>query len=335
MSATTADRFEKMKPFGAGSERGARSAPATSRPAPAGRRCCRASRWSASVTSSCPPHRRYGDAFTVRVMPKGSALVLFTGPEHIKEIFAGDPEVFHAGKGNAILGPIMGEHSLLLQTRRAQAGAQAADARVQRRGAARLPGVVTGSPRRRSTAGRPAFRSAAGPDERPDPRGDHAGGLRRHRRGAPRRLRPLVSKTVNVTRPCCSAGAIPSCSGSALEGDRREPVALDEVMYAEIAERRGRPTWPRAPTAVAAAAGTRATSPVRRRAARPARHPAARRSRDHGRRAVLGALRARPRPGAAAPGAATRPRHGDDDLRRGRDEGVDRLHPVIPWWSAT
>ncbi len=60
-------------------------------------------------------HRRYGDTFTVRIMPKGRPLVLFTRPEHAKEIFAGDPEVFHAGKGNAILGPIMGEHSLLLQ----------------------------------------------------------------------------------------------------------------------------------------------------------------------------------------------------------------------------
>lgn len=60
-------------------------------------------------------HRRYGDVFTIRVVPAASPLVLFTRPEHAKEIFAGDPEVFHAGKGNAILGPIMGEHSLLLQ----------------------------------------------------------------------------------------------------------------------------------------------------------------------------------------------------------------------------
>jgi cytochrome P450 len=60
-------------------------------------------------------HRRYGDVFTVRILPKGRPLVLFTRPEHAKEIFAGDPAVFHAGKGNAILGPIMGEHSLLLQ----------------------------------------------------------------------------------------------------------------------------------------------------------------------------------------------------------------------------
>jgi len=60
-------------------------------------------------------HRRYGDVFTVRLVPGGRPLVFFTRPEHTKEIFAGDPEVFHAGKANAILGPIMGQHSLLLQ----------------------------------------------------------------------------------------------------------------------------------------------------------------------------------------------------------------------------
>nr|WP_246283671.1 cytochrome P450 [Nocardioides perillae] len=60
-------------------------------------------------------HRRYGEVFTVRLLPGGQPLVIFTRPEHAREIFAGDPEVFHAGKGNAVLGPIMGEHSLLLQ----------------------------------------------------------------------------------------------------------------------------------------------------------------------------------------------------------------------------
>lgn len=59
--------------------------------------------------------RTYGDTYTVRLMPKGRPLVFFTRPEQVKEIFAGDPDVFHAGKGNAILGPVMGEHSLLLQ----------------------------------------------------------------------------------------------------------------------------------------------------------------------------------------------------------------------------
>jgi cytochrome P450 len=59
-------------------------------------------------------HRRYGEVFSIRILPEGRHLVVFHRPEHVKEIFAGDPEVFHAGKGNAILGPVMGEHSLLL-----------------------------------------------------------------------------------------------------------------------------------------------------------------------------------------------------------------------------
>jgi cytochrome P450 len=59
--------------------------------------------------------KKYGDVFTVRLAPGGRPLVFFTRPEHAKEIFAGDPEAFHAGKANGILGPIMGEHSLLLQ----------------------------------------------------------------------------------------------------------------------------------------------------------------------------------------------------------------------------
>ncbi|MET3962193.1 cytochrome P450 [Marmoricola sp. OAE513] len=60
-------------------------------------------------------HRRYGDVFSIKILPEGRWMVFFHRPEHVREIFAGDPEVFHAGKGNAILGPVMGEHSLLLQ----------------------------------------------------------------------------------------------------------------------------------------------------------------------------------------------------------------------------
>jgi cytochrome P450 family 135 len=59
-------------------------------------------------------HRRYGDVFTVRMAPAGRTLVMLRRPEHIKEVFAGDPHEFHAGEGNGILGPVMGEHSLLL-----------------------------------------------------------------------------------------------------------------------------------------------------------------------------------------------------------------------------
>ncbi|WP_082564141.1 MULTISPECIES: cytochrome P450 [unclassified Nocardioides] len=59
-------------------------------------------------------HRRYGDVFTIRLLPDGRPLVVYSKPDQIKDIFAGDPENFHAGKGNAILGPVMGEHSVLL-----------------------------------------------------------------------------------------------------------------------------------------------------------------------------------------------------------------------------
>jgi len=58
--------------------------------------------------------RRYGDVFSLRVPPYADNLVVFSRPEHIKEIFAADPADLHAGEGNQILGPVMGEHSLLL-----------------------------------------------------------------------------------------------------------------------------------------------------------------------------------------------------------------------------
>jgi cytochrome P450 family 135 len=57
--------------------------------------------------------RRYGDVFSVHVAPAGRAVVL-ADPEHIRSVFAGSSDVFHAGEGNAILGPVMGEHSVLL-----------------------------------------------------------------------------------------------------------------------------------------------------------------------------------------------------------------------------
>jgi cytochrome P450 family 135 len=57
--------------------------------------------------------RRYGDVFSVHVAPAGQAVVL-SRPEHIREVFSGPADTFHAGEGNAILGPIMGEHSVLL-----------------------------------------------------------------------------------------------------------------------------------------------------------------------------------------------------------------------------
>ncbi len=56
---------------------------------------------------------RFGDVFRMRIAREGTWIVL-SNPEHIKQVFTGDPTVFHAGEGNRILLPILGEHSLLL-----------------------------------------------------------------------------------------------------------------------------------------------------------------------------------------------------------------------------
>lgn len=57
-------------------------------------------------------HDRYGDIVTLRVAP-GGPFVILRNPEHIKEVFRGAPEVFHAGEGNSLLVPIVGRHSVL------------------------------------------------------------------------------------------------------------------------------------------------------------------------------------------------------------------------------
>jgi cytochrome P450 len=58
--------------------------------------------------------RRYGDVFTVRIAPANRTVAVLARPADIRTVFTGPPSVFHAGEGNAILGPIMGEHSVLL-----------------------------------------------------------------------------------------------------------------------------------------------------------------------------------------------------------------------------
>ena len=59
-------------------------------------------------------HEEFGDTFSLKILPGPRTLVVFSDPADIKEIFAADPSQFHAGKGNEILKPVMGEHSVLL-----------------------------------------------------------------------------------------------------------------------------------------------------------------------------------------------------------------------------
>ena len=57
--------------------------------------------------------RRIGPVFTMRLagLPP---IVALSDPAAVREVFQGDPAVFHAGQANAVLRPILGESSLLL-----------------------------------------------------------------------------------------------------------------------------------------------------------------------------------------------------------------------------
>jgi cytochrome P450 len=240
----TDDRFQKMQPFGAVT----RARRLSSKDLPPG------PRWPTLLQSIAlvrfrhqfvpAMHRRYGDVFTVRVMPKGSALVLFTRPEHAKEIFAGDPEVFHAGKGNAILGPIMGEHSLLLQDsgehKRARKLLMPAFNGAALRGYESVVSALAADEVDRWEPGVP-FRSL-----------DRMNaltlevilrvvfGVTDESRLA--RLRPLVNKTVNISPAVLLGWGYPFLQRfGPWKATVQNQRALDTEMYAEIAARRAAP----------------------------------------------------------------------------------------------
>jgi cytochrome P450 len=56
---------------------------------------------------------RYGDIFTMKIANEGT-WVMISDPDAVKQVFTGDPKVFHAGEGNRILKPVLGPHSVLL-----------------------------------------------------------------------------------------------------------------------------------------------------------------------------------------------------------------------------
>jgi cytochrome P450 len=56
---------------------------------------------------------RFGDIFTIRIAHEGD-WVMVSDPEVVKQVFTGDPKVFHAGEGNQILRPILGDNSVLV-----------------------------------------------------------------------------------------------------------------------------------------------------------------------------------------------------------------------------
>jgi hypothetical protein len=57
--------------------------------------------------------RRYGDAFTMRLLG-APVFVVISDPEQIKQIFQAPPEVLHPGEGASILEPVVGPNSVIL-----------------------------------------------------------------------------------------------------------------------------------------------------------------------------------------------------------------------------
>lgn len=56
---------------------------------------------------------RYGETFRYRLANEND-WVFLTDPDHVKEVFRGDPRLLHAGEANVILKPVLGAHSVLL-----------------------------------------------------------------------------------------------------------------------------------------------------------------------------------------------------------------------------
>jgi cytochrome P450 len=192
--------------------------------------------------------RRYGDIFTLRIAREGT-WVLLADPEAIKQVFTGNPERLHAGEANAILGPLVGVYSVLLldgprhMRQRKLMLPPFHGQRMQRYG--ELMSAVAGRELDRFPRGTPfgawrhmqaitleiIIRAVFGVDDAAEV----------ERVGA--RIRPLIDLPANRVRWAIGALLGPerlaNMPGSPLA---RVLNDADEVLYAEIRDRRGDPT---------------------------------------------------------------------------------------------
>ncbi len=87
---------------------------ATVPPGPTASRLRQTVRWiyrPGAMLEDC--QRRYGDMFTLRIAHEGT-WVFLAHPDAVKQVFTGDPRVFHAGEANVVLLPMLGHYSVLL-----------------------------------------------------------------------------------------------------------------------------------------------------------------------------------------------------------------------------
>lgn len=202
---------------------------------------------------------QFGDTFTMQLagLPK---LVILSNPSDIKEVFLGDPNVFHAGSANVVLRPILGRSSLLLLERRsAHAGAPPDDARVPRRADA---GLRARDARRRRSVDRALADGRRDVLVPPRDAGDHARrdpprGVRR--RGRRDQVAPARSARAHALVRRAPGAPAPHRPGrrAPLAGaprSARSPLAVGEL---QARHRRGRRAPARGDPSRAAAARSR------------------------------------------------------------------------------
>ena len=208
-------------------------------------RCRRFAHGGPRCRSSTRPARRYGPIFTIRAMPWGTAVVV-NDAELVKEVFSGDPAVYHAGEGNSILAPIVGSRSVLVLDEDEHLRARRTLLPPFHGQAVRAYGSVVEEHRGRE-------RSSAGPCSRPSrctlaSAHDHArGDPARRDRGQP--IRPAWPRCASCCRPVCRSarrswpcGRSPSSGASGAGGDFARTLAeANRLLLEEIRDRRRDP----------------------------------------------------------------------------------------------
>jgi len=198
-------------------------------------------RWWSAFAFAC--RRRYGEVFTVRLTGYGPGVYL-SNPEHIKTVFAGDPRIYHAGEANSVLAGILGRSSVLVidedlhrDRRRLMLAPFHRDAVARQTGliaeiaAANVAGWPVGTefavgPKMSQITLEVILRTAIGAS---DPRR-----LAALRALMPRLLTLGYFDTLAIARPQLQRRR-------PWRGLRRHIAEADELLYAEIADRRADP----------------------------------------------------------------------------------------------
>ena len=198
-------------------------------------------RWWSAFAFAC--RRRYGEVFTVRLAGYGPGVYL-SNPDHIKTVFAEDPRTYHAGEANSILAGILGRSSVLVidedlhrDRRRLMLAPFHRDAVARQTGliaqiaAANIAGWPVGvefpvAPKMSAITLEVILRTAIGAS---DPRR-----LAALRALMPRLLTLGYFDTLAIARPQLQRRR-------PWRGLRRHIAEADELLYAEIAERRADP----------------------------------------------------------------------------------------------